>query len=301
MPESMDAQDDPFEYSASPEVGVGFSDRALLWVSVVGFGALSLIVYCIIIARVKSTEEVEKLGADDELNYEEELLRSDVTKLNRAQRRARAKALMKRQRRAEGGDDVAQHNNDDDNDDNDNNNNNSNNDNDHPLSRKERQKAAKEMEKKERHLLDAQRQEEQRRAQEAAKEEKKKRLQLEAERTREEKARREQEKKQKEMEAFDRWNFFFGTTTVQEWTEELKEQRIVSIDKLAERFGVTASQVENRIRGLIEAGRVTGVLDGGRFITFTHEDLKALASFVRDQGMLSLQDLSNAAQTKIVF
>lgn len=295
MPEG----DVPFAYGDTPKVGVGFSDKALLTVSVAGFTAMAVVVYCIIIARVKANDELEKGQDDSDLDYEDELLRSDVKTLNRAQRRARAKALMKRQRRADshtgGGDE------------NDNNQNEQrgqdpqqqHEDSDQPhLSRKERQKAAKAAEKKERQLLDGERQEEQRRAQEAAQEEKKKRLQLEAERAQEEKLRREQEQQEKQRKAFENWETFLASSdqeesiSVKEWTEELKVSRIVSIEKLAERFNIDSDKVTKRIRDLVKAGRVTGVINQGTFICLTHEELLSIASTVKEQGEATYQDLT---------
>ena len=99
--------DDPFDnYSHEPEYDVGVSDKTILIISVIGFGVMTLVVYVLIVSRSKSADELDgdhdggRGGADGIDTYEEELLRADVATLNRAQRRLRAKALMKRQRRA---------------------------------------------------------------------------------------------------------------------------------------------------------------------------------------------------------
>ena len=97
----MPEKEDPFDaenYDDEAKVGVGFSDRTLLFVSVMGFGFITVVVYIMIVSRTKSADELDEYEGN--VDYEEALLRADVANLNRAQRRARAKALMKRQRRA---------------------------------------------------------------------------------------------------------------------------------------------------------------------------------------------------------
>ena len=312
--------DDPFDdYSNDTEVGVGFSDQVLLLVSVVGFGVMTLLVYGFIVSRTKSADEL--VGEDGEVDYEEELLRSDVAHLNRAQRRARAKALMKRQRRAAPSD-TNQQPHDDDDDNNDNNvlqriegdhreEEEEVHSNTHHLSRKERNAAAKPAEKKARHLLEEERREEQRQAMQTAKEEKKKRLQLEEAQAREEKIAREQKRERQRQANFDQWNTFLaspdGTTkiTVEEWVQELLGvggRSIVPLGELTSRFNTSLQEVTDRIRQLVQEGRVTGVLEEeqGLFIRLTHEHMLSLASLVQQKGEVSLQDLSRATIELVV-
>ena len=312
--------DDPFDnYSNEPEYEVGVSDTTILIISVVGFGVMTVLVYFIIVARTKSADELENDDGND-IDYEEELLKADVKNLNRAQRRARAKALMKRQRRApNSGTDAPLDRNDE----------NNNNDqlalmeeeggeNDDlynsatHLSRKERNAAAKATERKARHLLEEERREDQRRAMQTAKEEKRKRLQLEEEKAREDRIARDLAKERQKQEDYNRWNIFLASPkdaakmiTVEEWVQELNgdgnnhpssKSSIVSLDTLTSRFDVSLEVTTNRIRQLVQEGRVTGILDEeqGLFIALSHSTMLSLASLVMQKGEASLQDLSRA-------
>ena len=140
----MPASDGPF--GTAPDIGIGFSDAALLTFSFAGFGFLAyctfvylfvlaaldgissvvctnacltclktifLSVFCFIhsfhltaiytVVLLKLKNRVE-LGANEEeleeKKYEEQLTAADVSTLSRAQRRARARQIMKQQRRA---------------------------------------------------------------------------------------------------------------------------------------------------------------------------------------------------------
>lgn len=280
-------QDNPFP--GNPEVvGVGFSDTSLLAVSILGFAIMAFLIYSIVLSRVQSADELEKNDVDGDLDYEEELLRADVSTLNRAQRRARAKALMKRERRVapaegeEGGDGGE----------------------DTHLSRKERQKAAKATERKERQKLDAARQEEQRVAQQKAQEEKKLRLELEAIQAEEDRLRREEEEEEQKQQEWERWNTFLASPdgsismTVEEWAKELEQgPSAVHLATIVQRFDTPLKQVKERINQLVRDGRVTGCIDEttNTFWVFSHDNLLALATFIQTQGEVSLYDISKAA------
>ena len=76
------------------EVGLGFSHRTILYVSIAGFILLSMLIGFVLYKSPKPDN-------DDEENedYDQKLERADVATLNRAQRRARAKNRMKKNRR----------------------------------------------------------------------------------------------------------------------------------------------------------------------------------------------------------
>jgi DDRGK domain len=291
---SASSGDDPFDnYSDGTEVGVGFSDTTLLAVSVLGFAVTAYLVYSIIVSRVSaSAEAIPKGGEDGELDYEEELLRSDVSSLNRAQRRARAKALMKRERLVAAED--THHEEEEDHGDNDGGNHHQ------ALSRKEREKAAKATEKKERQLNDEMRREEQRQAVEAAKEDKKKRLELEAKRAREEKIRREEQLAQQKVTQYNQWNTFLASPdgsnslSVQDWVQELQYKGAVAVPlkELTARFDCSMDHVKERICQLVDAGRINGVIDEETLYLLSHAQLLSLASFVASNGEVSLRDLA---------
>lgn len=153
--------------------GVAFSNKILLILSTIGFASLGITIYFLILRHVNNdnNEDGEGNGQNNNAllqrnNYGENLDQSDVATLNRAQRRARAKFRMKKARRAavapagghaagggpdgeDAGDLIVDDAHDlvlDDNGEGD------HADNLHHLSRKERQKAAKQMEKEERKL-----------------------------------------------------------------------------------------------------------------------------------------------------
>jgi DDRGK domain len=292
-------ENDPFDnYSDETEVGVGFSDTTLLAVSVLGFVVMAFFVYITIVSRVAASSAenamAKKGGGDggELLDYEEELLRSDVASLNRAQRRLRAKAVMKRERRAATTtEDTTHHHEEEEVEEDD----------DHQaLSRKEREKAAKATEKRERHLNDETRREEQRQAVAAAKEDKKRRLELEAKRAREEKLRREEQLEQEKVKQFNQWNTFLaspdGTNSlsVQDWVQELQHNGAVAVPlkDLTIRFDCSMEHVKERICQLVDAGRINGVIDEETLYLLSHAQLLSLASFVASNGEVSLGDLA---------
>ena len=169
------------------------------------------------------------------------------------------------------------------------------------LSRKERQKAAKQAEKEERKLFEEERRRQQREAQEVAQKEKKERDRLEAQRIDEERRVRQEQRQAKEFAEYEAWKTFLKspgsetTLTVHEWIEELKENKLIHVDDLAKRFSISSEDVRKRIQLLLDSSRVTGVLEpDGRFIYISPRDLSAIASFVLKQDKISLQDLTIA-------
>ena len=250
--------------SSPPEIGVGASDTVLLAVSGVGFCLMALTMFFYIIPKLKNANEL--LDDEDELDengkpisYDEKLARiTDVSNLNRAQRRARARHIMKQQRK-EDGNVVAQHQREDENNDeppvqdippmNENNNSNHQNHNLRHLSRKERTERAKQKEREERRALESVRQREQQKVEEELhrqKMEKDRQKAIEAEQQR---RHRIKQRETDELIAYKNWRTFLpiirgaaheggklGTTnkrddgdddnnvlTVHEWIKELNE------------------------------------------------------------------------------
>jgi len=284
-----------------PKTSVAFSDSLLLSVSVAGFCVLAVTIYKIVLSRVKSADEVDK----EDLSPDELLARADVSTLNRAQRRARAKVIMKEQRRAavlaaaavegEGEEQPAalaeeEH------------------ETAEPphaqLSRKERQAAAKAAEKEERRLYQGERQKQQEEAVHAARQQKKERLAAEA-------ARQEQERlhaARLEQERRAAWSTFLATETksqsVEEFRRETKENRIVRLDRVAESFGgVAVSVVEDRIEQLMAEGRIAGFFDCSseekRFVVVSSDELQAIAASIHDQGTVTLAEIATLCERVI--
>jgi hypothetical protein len=302
--DKYDANDGPL--GKAPEISVGVSDAVLVAVSSIGFAFLAWTVYSIILTKVKSARELEQDAEEFEKSFEERLAQADVSTLNRAQRRARARHIMKQQRRVmpedgEGDEDLheqqqaliaevpqeeaippfqedtyhnttARH-----------------------LSRKERTRAAKQIELAERRLLEDERRKEQLEALELARRKKKERERLLAIQAEEERKLRQQQRTESELAAYTAWRTFLpvpskddntpsnnNSITVKEWVKELKRERIVSLKDLSNRFEVSEEQVRKRILDLVSSSRVSGILEKDeRFIYLSPKDLSILAAFVK--------------------
>lgn len=335
---------------AAESVSVGFSDRMLLVASAVGFVALAVTVYSILWTRLPTADGANDDGATTAADYEERLVRANVATLNRAQRRARAKAIMKEQRRAvvivapadephaEGREPVAAaaavedgSDHDDDNDDDDD----DDNDEVHPqqaaaenphrlrrrrrppgaallvLSRKERQTAAKAAEREERRLYQAEREQQQKEALSVAQQQKKDRLATEAVKHQHEKKIHEAEVKARLEQERSAWLTFFTsseaasvprTQFVQEFITDCRKDRNVYIDRIATSFGVSPTQVLDRLDQLLHEGRIAGFFqdDRNRFVYISDDELSAIATAVKDHPLsVSLKDIAGICQTVI--
>ena len=276
-------------FGNAADIGVGFSDEALLAASILGFGMLTIIMYTIIVRRLQTREEFETRG-NDEMDYDAKLDHADIATLNRAQRRARAKNVMKRQRRI-GGDEPGV----------------DQNENNVPgemrrLSRKERDKAAKATERQERKLCEDQRRDQQRQAQQIAQLEKKERDKLEAKRIEERRKLRMEAKELQEQNEYEAWKIFLSSgddlMSVMDLSEYLKSNKYINIDDLSEQFRIPCSTITAKIRALVKDCRITGVFvdNGKRFLYLTHEELIVFAESVRRNGETTLEDLVNTSK-----
>jgi len=307
----------------APDISIGASDAVLLAVSALGFFMLAVSVYKIVLAKLKTAEELEQEAKENEISYGERLAQADVSTLNRAQRRARAKHIMKQQRRLGGGTDNGENNNNNDmalvihdqeqaHDENmpafraDNH---LHANSQHLLSRKERQKAAKQVELQERRLLEEDRRNEQKKAQEAAVARRKaKEIQqkLQAEKDKKERMERKQAD---EMARYQTWKIFIETQsedsiTVKEWIKELKHNRIVCLKDLAARFSVEEATICERIQELLDANRLSGIVErsidddsdecnrSARFIYLSPENMSELATFVKQQDQFTARNFA---------
>ena len=186
-----------------PDVSVGFSDSVLLIVSIIGSIFLAYTVHSIVYTKLKSAEEIE----EEELTYDEQLIHADVSTLNRAQRRARARQIMKQQRRITPAATLA------DVDDN------NMIEDENPfepitaahLSRKERQKAAKSAEKEERKLFEDERRREQQEAQKIAQKEKQERETRMMQQAEADRKARQERREAEEKAAYQKWKTFLSS------------------------------------------------------------------------------------------
>ena len=276
---------------------VPFSDSLLLTVSVAGFCVLAATIYRIILARTGNDHHHYNgsTGDETELTLEEQLLRADVSTLNRAQRRARAKAIMKEQRRAT----VAARPDEDDDD---------NEHHDEPdappllLSRRERQAAAKAKERQERMQCQAERQRQQDATEQKAQRLKQERLRAERWLAQQQRLAHEHEQE----ESRNQFHFMFWenskTTTnhrqqsVEEFVESVttKENRTVKLDEVASDFGVSVETVAERLRQLVNEGRLAGYFpnhDSNTFVAVSATELQQMADAIHARGSLTWPEL----------
>jgi hypothetical protein len=300
----------------APEINVGVSDSIIIGVSLVGFCFLAYTLYNIVI-KVKSSRELESEDLEGEKSFEEMLAQADVSTLTRAQRRARARHIMKQQRRAgddqqvdDGGGDeqqvevdmiIPQHENQDN----------------HPSvrnlkSRKERQKVAKEIEIQQRKLLESDRLKEQQIAQEEALRKKKEREESQKIQFEKEKQRRLEEFTKKELIEYHRWKTFLppptttndddivddptkltnatttNSITVKEFIAVLEKRtnKSISIQELSDQYHTPKEDIIRRIQQLIDCGRLTGILSrsSGRFTYLSPHDMLSLATSIKQRG-----------------
>jgi hypothetical protein len=314
----------------APDIGVGVSDAFILTVSLIGFVFLGWTIYSIILSKTKTARELE--AEDQETSYEDRLAQADVSTLNRSQRRARARIMMKKNRLAntnqnnpvhpievvDDGDEQQQQNllleqqqqqhdegippfQDE-----------SHHSTAHNmLSRKERQKAAKQVELQERKMFEEDRRKEQQEALNAAKSkkrEKEKMLAIQAERDRKE---RQEQRHADEIVKYNAWKILFvenntnndeESITVQEWIQEMKQNRIVKLKDLANRFRVSQDRVRERIIELINSSRISGIIEQGEnenFIYLPPDDMSRLASFVKLRGKITTKEFALHIQEEL--
>jgi len=309
-----------------PKAEVPFSDSLLLSVSVAGFCVLAVTVYKIILAKTSKNgggDETNDPDGDADLTPEEWLVRrANVATLNRAQRRARAKAMMKEQRRAAP---VVQHQpvagegeqqqvvaEAEENDDN----------NHHPLlSRKERQAAAKALEREERLRYQSERQRQQEQALQAAQRLKQNRRAAEQQ-SKHEAAVAEQRRRDAERAA---WETFLSSSTCAAKTQSVDEfvqqahsstaaanhDRAVRLAAVASDFDVTVDVVAERLEQLVREGRLAGFFDDNdntdnndndnpsptTFVVVAPEELEQMAAAIMKQGTVTLSEIATLCET----
>jgi len=304
---------DPQIYSDQSDPTGGFSNQTLLLISLNGITVIVIALIFLCQRAPRSDDEEE-----DNIPYDQALQDADVSLLNRAQRRARAKLLMKKNRRLVNDNDVnvdADPNphagalaalqdaaieapDDDDNG--------GNFRNIHlppiaavprgpQLSRKERQKAAKELERMERKAneeqirLQKQHQEEDRQIRTMVQLEKKQQAEL--------------EKKEEQDREFREWKYIFPEAdldtkvTVKEFVEELDVDPVISLQETAEEFNVTIDALVDRLEQLEKEGRIChGILNRSRdeFIYISPSNMANIADFIQEKGAVTIGDLKRS-------
>lgn len=120
-------------------------------------------------------------------------------------------------------------------------------------------------------------------------------------------------RKAKEEEAaaleFEKWKGEFsvdaeGTTEneIQDGTqgllfdfvEYIKKQKCVPLEDLAAEFKLRTQDCINRITSLEDMGRLSGVMDDrGKYIYISHEEMKAVADYIKREGRVSIAHLAS--------
>ncbi|KRY79801.1 PI-PLC X domain-containing protein 3 [Trichinella pseudospiralis] len=169
------------------------------------------------------------------------------------------------------------------------------------LRAKEERKQAREAEEEERAIkrqLEEERAEK-RRKREEEEEEKERQKELEEKRRLEEEKRKEQEEYEKLKKGFtveeqgcDVDISEDTTNLLKEFVEYIQKVKVVSMEELAGQFHMRTTDVIDRLKNLLADGMLTGVIDDrGKFIFVTEDEMKAIVTFVKQRGRVSVDDL----------
>jgi hypothetical protein len=305
-------------FGNNAEIGVGFSDAALLAASVIGFLILASTVSSTVVMHLTPSEKGAKEKVAGENGDEEQLVHADVSALDRSEHGAPAPAILKQQRQVrralsieeypdaelEIGSDTEESEEGDAKESED----------EVPLSLKEIQRAAKAKEKLLRaakaaerdvlRVLEDERREQEKQAQDYAQKQKR---EEEREEARKQEAAQLVEKKQKEeleMAEFEASKVFLSSPSrsqsVQEWIDEMTDTRTVVMTEMATSFKLPEEKVVQRIQELIKEGRVAGVMeDNGRFIFIAEDELYSIAESLIERGSLSLTNVAAVCNEKL--
>ncbi len=294
----------------------GFSNSTLLIISLTGFTVLfALLAFLCHVSPADAHNDDEE---NDQINYDKLLEDADVSTLNRAQRRARAKLLMKKNRRLVVPDSQArpeegqrqQVDNDMqrqiiilDREENDVGDGDGEDDDANVVdrtpkpSRKERQKAAKELERAERKANEEQRkrqilyEQDLRRTKEKSMKETKERVEL--------------ERKEKSERDFIEWKYMFPPSnpeleddfgvSVKEFLQELQSKQSLCLSETADRFSVSIDHLVRRIQKLEDDGRIFhGIMniENDSYILVTTDCFRRVKDLIDTKGSVSLTEIA---------
>ncbi|XP_076888093.1 DDRGK domain-containing protein 1-like [Bidens hawaiensis] len=108
---------------------------------------------------------------------------------------------------------------------------------------------------------------------------------------------------------FDKWKGEFsvdaeGTTENElqdgtqgllfDFVEYIKKQKCVPLEDLAAEFKLRTQDCINRITSLEDMGRLSGVMDDrGKYIYISHEEMQAVADYIKREGRVSIAHLAS--------
>mmetsp|Transcript_77 Transcript_77/g.109 ORF Transcript_77/g.109 Transcript_77/m.109 type:complete len:327 (-) Transcript_77:41-1021(-) len=309
-----------------PSLEVAFSNETLLLTSLLGFTLLFAALACLCHLSPSQAKFDENnggagndLGGADDDEYNQLLQGADVSTLNRAQRKARARLIMKKNKRAAatvvdagaaaGGDNDGDGDNGDDANRNliaadaagGNGEDDMNQSEGTRLSRKERQKAAKEEERlyrreyEEIRKLKIKDEIDRREAKDKLLKEKKEAM--------------ERERKELQEKELRSWKYMFGegsssqSVTVQDFIRELKVTQFLDLQETANRFQVSIEALISRLRHLEVEGRINhGIFDEKTQIYYfvSAEDMTQVAKFIKQRESVTLDEV-NAEVSRIIL
>jgi hypothetical protein len=123
--------------------------------------------------------------------------------------------------------------------------------------------------------------------------------------------------KKAEQEEYDSWKGMFSTDEsgnmetevaeesqglLQEFIEYIKAHKVVVLEELASHFKLRTEQAIARVRDMIEAEYITGVLDDrGKFIYISEEEMERVAKYINKKGRVTISDLAaGIAREKLI-
>ena len=303
----------------------GLSNFSLLLISLNGL-TIIFIVLIIICHRSPQEDSILRRRHDQELQqehvaYEQALQDADVSLLNRAQRRARAKLLMKKSRRLDAaadavdnhhGNDGHVHAEEDEHEDDargnlvpvmDGGDDHRNNhvvqgqvqqQRGHVVSRKERQRMAKDIERVER-AAHAQQIRIHQMEREEMEREQRKRWQMEkTEKMERERLELMEKEYRQQTYMFPQTNLDCKIGRVQDFLQELERNPVISLEETAEKFHVTREDLVRRLQELEGDGRIPhGILnlERGEYMYIGEKTMKHISNFITDRGAVTLSDV----------
>nr|CAG4636723.1 EOG090X0N9E [Eubosmina coregoni]SVE70225.1 EOG090X0N9E [Eubosmina coregoni] len=87
---------------------------------------------------------------------------------------------------------------------------------------------------------------------------------------------------------------------LQKFIDYVRDSKIVLLEELASHFQLKTQDAIDRLQRLVQEGAITGVIDDrGKFIYISHEEMEAVAKFIRQRGRVSITDLAESSNQLI--
>eukprot|EP01135_Chromosphaera_perkinsii_P003945 Nk52_evm12s263 gene=Nk52_evmTU12s263 len=87
---------------------------------------------------------------------------------------------------------------------------------------------------------------------------------------------------------------------INKFVEHIKENKVIVLEDLGVKFKLKQQDVIVRVKKIEEMGLITGLMDDrGKYIYISEKEMKDVAKFLRQQGRVSLQDISERSNRLI--